>query len=104
MAIGTYLGAGGVKELKECYVGAGAVKTVKEIYVGVGGAVKLVWSSGAKINDGVEGIYTAKESITKGDFVIIEGTSVYKARVMPFHGISLESASSGQSVKIIQMQ
>lgn len=46
MAIGTYLGAGGVKDLKECYVGAGGVKTVKEIYVGVGGVPKLVWSNG----------------------------------------------------------
>lgn len=45
MAIGTYLGAGGVKDLKECYVGAGGVKTVKEIYVGVGGVPKLVWQN-----------------------------------------------------------
>lgn len=103
MAIGTYLGVGGVKELKECYVGVGgAVRSVKEIYVGVGGVPKLVWSSGINPPNGVEGTYTAGEAISAGDFIILEGNTAYIAYCAPFHGIAKTSASSGSSITIIK--
>ena len=38
-----YVGANGVKEIKNIYVGHSGVKDVKEIYVGVNGTPRKVW-------------------------------------------------------------